>query len=46
MDFENVIGYPIDKDIIADTPLLQSNVPKYYYPLYIKYENTPLRTPK
>ena len=35
MDFENVIGYPIDKDIIADTPLLQSNVPKYYYPLYI-----------
>tara|TARA_R110001592_G_scaffold161118_2_gene393611 strand:- start:460 stop:1476 length:1017 start_codon:yes stop_codon:yes gene_type:complete len=35
MDFENVIGYPIDKDISADTPLLQSNVPKYYYPLYI-----------
>lgn len=35
MDFENIIGYPIDKDIIADTPLLQSNIPKYYYPLYI-----------
>lgn len=35
MDFENIIGYPIDKDVIADTPLLQSNVPKYYYPLYI-----------
>ena len=35
MDFENIIGYPIDKDVIADTPLLQSDVPKYYYPLYI-----------
>lgn len=35
MDFENVIGYPIDKDISADTPLLQSNVPKYYHSLYI-----------
>lgn len=35
MDFENIIGYPIDGDVIADTPLLQSNVSKYYYSLHI-----------
>ena len=35
MDFENIIGYPIDGDVVADTPLLQSNVSKYYYSLHI-----------
>ena len=35
MDFENIVGFPIDKDIEADTPLLKPDVPKYYYPLYI-----------
>ncbi len=35
MDFENIIGLPVEGNIKADTPLLQSNVPKYYYPLYI-----------
>jgi sialic acid synthase SpsE len=35
MDFENIIGYPIDGDVVADTPLLQSNVSKHYYSLHI-----------
>jgi len=34
IDFENIIGFPIDKDIKSDTPLQKSDVPKYYYPLY------------